>query len=152
MDVKNIFKARSILTGDWLKGGYAEVDLVDGKHKHYIVAIHAKDDGATVNLSEIDSKTLCMSTGLYDKNGILVFENDVLKGEIKKENGYKEKCLKLVSRKDGTFYVSPNRYIGNTLTCFLHEDPTTAEMQGRFEVIANIYDPNYEESGKGRMI
>ena len=141
---KYLFKAISAGSGQWIRGGYVYCDLTD---KHYIVAIRSDDRGnLSPKFTEVKPDTLCMCTGLYDKNRTLVFENDVLKGEV----GKLEKFLKLVSLRNGTLYVTPSKYIGNNLDDFLYKDPLEAENYCKVEVIANIYDPDY--TGKGRTI
>lgn len=77
-------KAKSINSGQWVCGYYVKgLDMYD-KEIHIIFEpttvfySHGETDG----FEEIDSKTLCRCTGSHDKNGKLIFENDILNGEL----------------------------------------------------------------------
>lgn len=69
MKIENIkFKAKSILDGAWVQG-----DLVH------------KEDGAICilrngfNVSEVDPSTVCMFTGLRDRDGKEIWEGDIVR-------------------------------------------------------------------------
>ena len=109
-------------------------------------------DSEDIHLEIIDPATLCMSTGLYDEEGSLVFENDILQGEALKENGSAVNYKKLVSFRDGTFYVSPDKYICNNIRNILSPTQKEAKTKAKCRVIGNIYDPDYHESRKGAVI
>lgn len=140
--IKYLFKGISVNSGNWVIGCYGydpDTDthmIVDPRNHNYRV--------------QVKEETLCMSTGLYDKTGKMVFENDVLQGIVLDNGKEVERFLKLVSLKDGTFYVSPDKLVGNNIRDFLSNSQTGAEA--KCNVIANIYDPDYSESGKGKMI
>lgn len=77
-------KAKSIRNGKWVYGYYVKgLDMYD-KEIHLIFEpttvfySHSENDG----FEEIDLKTLCRCTGSHDKNGKLIFENDILNGEL----------------------------------------------------------------------
>lgn len=142
--IKYLFKGISVNSGQWVIGCYGydpDTDthmIVDPRHHNYRV--------------QVNEETLCMSTGLYDQTGKAVFENDVLQGEVFDANGKEiERYLKLVSLRDGTFYVSPDKHIGNSIKDFLSDTEKGAEIKAKCKVIANIHDPDYSDSGKGRL-
>jgi len=71
MKVEDIkFKAKSILDGAWVQGDLIHKE--DGK-----IAILRNG----FNVSEVDPSTVCQFTGLKDKNGKEIFENDLLYDE-----------------------------------------------------------------------
>lgn len=74
-----LFKAKRIDNGEWVTGSYVYTFTPGRGHvvgimgdTHFIV----EENG---NIVPINEDTICQCTGLKDKNGNLIWENDILK-------------------------------------------------------------------------
>lgn len=75
MEDRYLFKAKRVDNGEWVKGYFVqtvESSYIVVPYKHSTIC----GEGSVI---EIDKSTICQCTGLKDKNGNLIWENDVVK-------------------------------------------------------------------------
>ena len=93
MNERFLAKAKHIKTGEWVEGYYYKMaettycpigDVPPVPVHHYILHETMTDWGLPNRMLqyEIDPATLCQCTGLKDKNGKLIYENDIMQGHI----------------------------------------------------------------------
>lgn len=109
-----LFKGKRIDNGEWIEGSLIDLDIDSGYC--YIVPPYRQastlpiDFLITDRMKLVNPETLCQFTGLCDKNGNKIWENDIIKyhfGEIYApiKYGYYQNCFDSQKAEHVGFYV-----------------------------------------------
>ena len=79
MEDRYLYKAKRIDNGEWVDGLYVKGSDMYGKETHVIFETDAifYSHGETDGFAEINPATICQCTGLKDKFGKFIWENDI---------------------------------------------------------------------------
>lgn len=125
MEDRYLFRGKRIDNGEWVEG-YLSYPFCTkkGNESYYF---YAKDSLGFFCRCVVDASTICQCTGLKDKNGKLIWENDIVETQCGKavvvwdKSEWRIKWIDdLIWRKDLHYWVNDNSW--------------------RIEVIGNIFD------------
>lgn len=132
MNERYLFKAKRIDNGEWVQGY-----LYGIWEKRYILWGMTND---VPDMIEVDQSTICQCTGLKDKNGKLIWENDVVKKHfysIYDDCVNSEEYIGVVKHTDCAWVIETIR---DKCTRPIFEAMSYSEDVKHFEVIGNIFD------------
>ena len=143
-----LFKAKRIDNGEWVEGA-----LLDGE-KYCLIGQEIKFSPYTENECKIvgfkvDRNPICQYTGLCDKNGNKIWENDVCSVSLILEDRMeKENCVVRYGRRAEFFRIELGFNVEWTKTDYLRCDICFWTENREVVVIGNIFD-NPELFGGG---
>lgn len=122
MENRYLFRGKRIDTGEWVYGlpSYDE----DGEIEE--IEVWSEDD---INFYSVDPSTICQCTGIKDKNGKLIWENDIV-------NCLTEECSGYIgwNESEAGFYFNVLLEDGS------FEEEHIYDYQDCIEVIGNTFD------------
>ena len=130
MEDRYLFKAKRLDNHDWILGFLS----VHKTGKYFIRPI----GGSALSSEEVDPTTICQCTGLKDKNGNLIWENDIMVAHLDDAYPEDETYIRILWYKSG--FCSKEKGSEDI-------SPIDKFDQEHFEVCGNIFDnPDLLES------
>ena len=146
-----LFKAKRIDNGEWVEGYVFDDGFVDSK-RMFVGGLVIMDYKGTANdrwevgtaFYEVDPNTICQYTGLTDKNGNKIWENDAVRYQFDTDD-----CIfpnKDTKKRVGKIFFSDFRAsfsvaMGRNGSKAINNDLFKYVQNGnRVEVIGNIFD------------
>lgn len=129
MEDRYLFKAKRLDNGEWVKGAL----VYDDMDKLYRIITEIDYSTGTCMTADkaprVDASTICQCTGLKDKNGKLIWENDIV-------NCLAEECCGYIGWNEG----EAGFYFNALLEDGKFEEESVYDYQDCMEIIGNTFD------------
>lgn len=140
MENRYLFKAKRLDNGKWVIGYYGVIGKRNVIIEKYAENYYCPDTCESRHgnqIHEVNPKTICQCTGLKDKNGKLIWENDIVDGHDKRGAAFLN-CLVLWNESKARFDV---RAKGCNFPMTLDEVAGDMSVGGLdYEVVGNRFD------------
>ena len=146
MEDRYLFKAKRLDNGEWVIGYYGvigERNVIIEKYAENYYCPDTCESRHGNQIHEVNSKTICQCTGLKDKNGKLIWENDIIHKPFYTDyDAYanSEAYTGRIQYEDGGWSVEITKPDGNVCVSPIIEMIAYSKDIEHFEVIGNIFD------------
>ena len=128
MSDRYLYRAKRTDKGKWVEGCLL---IIDDSEYRIVTSCLQGDVKELLNVCayEVDQSTICQCTEINDKNGKLIWENDIVKGKYY-DNGKSHRHIGQVK-----YIYEAYKVVGVKQYTGYH-----AHLDGSYEVIGNIFD------------
>lgn len=141
MKDRYLCKARSVYEiNEWVVGYYIVFkgkDSIFEKEPEKYYSIEAAETSCGNRITEVIPETVCQCTGLKDKNGKLIFENDILEAHLDDDYPEDVSRTRVIWEKNGWVTSEPGAVDREYVDDFDTE---------HYEVVGNFYDGSEVEN------
>ena len=147
MENRYLFKAKRIDNGKWVQGYYVKgLDVFTNCEEAHIIFepnTMFYSSGETDGWYKVDLSTICQCTGLKDKNGNLIWENDIIHKQFYTDYdtyANSEAYTGRIQYEYGGWSVEITKSDGSVCVSPIIEMIAYSKDIEHFEVIGNIFD------------